>query len=72
MEEALLWIHILAGINGLKLKAFVSDKHADFHLTKHKLMNWSNVDYCDVFIRTLILTAPIHCRGSIAEQVIQC
>ncbi len=26
------------------------------------------VDYCDVFI-TLILTAPIHCRESIDEQV---
>ncbi len=31
------------------------------------------VDYCDAFIRwiwTLILTAPIHCRGSIDEQVV--
>ncbi len=42
-------------------------------------MDWSGVDYCDVFIRlsfwrhpftaehplTLILTAPIHCRASI-------
>ncbi len=29
------------------------------------------VDYCDVFIScwTLILTAPIHCRGSTGEQV---
>ncbi len=29
------------------------------------------VDYCDVLSAgwTLILTAPIHCRGSISEQV---
>ncbi len=28
------------------------------------------VDYCNVFISwTLILTAPIHCRGSIGKQV---
>ncbi len=28
---------------------------------------WSGVDYCDNQL-TLILTAPIHCRGSIGEQ----
>ncbi len=36
-------------------------------------MYWSGVDYCDVL--TLILTAPIHCRGSIddvCEQVMWC
>ncbi len=38
-------------------------------------MNWSHellLDYCDVLsaVWTLILTAPIHCRGSIGEQVI--
>ncbi len=71
---------------------------------EHPLMNWSRVDYCDVFIScldshsdgthslqsihwwtgvvwiivmflsavwTLILTAPIHCRASISEQVMQ-
>ncbi len=27
-------------------------------------MDWSGVDYCDVFM-TLVLTAPIHCRASI-------
>ncbi len=34
----------------------------------------SLVDYCDVLsaVWTLILTAPIHCRGSIAEKVMQC
>jgi len=32
---------------------------------------WLLVDYCDVLsvLWTLILTAPIHCRGSIAEQM---
>ncbi len=32
------------------------------------------VDYCDILsaVWTLILTAPIHCRGSTAEQVMQC
>ncbi len=33
---------------------------------------WITCGYCNVFIScyTLILTAPIHCRGSIGEQVI--
>ncbi len=31
-------------------------------------MDWSGVDY----LWTLILTAPIHCNGSIGEQVMQC
>ncbi len=30
-------------------------------------MDWSAVDYCDVYI----LTAPIHGRGSIAETFLQ-
>ncbi len=32
------------------------------------------MDYCDVLsaVWTLILTAPIHCRASISEQVMQC
>ncbi len=38
----------------LKLKChndvFVSYKHAAFHFTINKLMDWSGVDYCDVFI----------------------
>ncbi len=41
-------------------------------------MDWSVVDYLWIIVMflsavwTLILTAPIHCRGSIAEQVIKC
>ncbi len=30
------------------------------------------MDYCDVFtVWTLVLTAPIHCRASIAETLVQ-
>ncbi len=49
------------------------EKHAQIkHLLQVKtVQNWSGVDYCDVLsaVWTLILTAPIHCRGSAAEQV---
>ncbi len=33
-------------------------------------MDLSGVDYCDVLsaVWTLLLTAPIHCRGSVGEQ----
>ncbi len=41
-------------------------------------MDWSGVDYLWIIVMflsavwTLILTAPIHCRGSIGERVIAC
>ncbi len=41
-------------------------------------MDWSGVDYLRIIVMflsavwTLILTAPIHCRWSIAEQVMEC
>ncbi len=41
-------------------------------------MDWSGVDYLWIIVMflsavwTLILTAPIHCRGSIGEQVMEC
>ncbi len=38
-------------------------------------MDWSAVDYLWIivmFLSTLILTAPIHCRASIAETLMQC
>ncbi len=43
-----------------------------FHFTVESCR--SLVDYCDVLsaVWTLILTAPIHCRGSIGEQVMKC
>ncbi len=61
LEEALLWI--MNAYFGKKLKCldgFVSYKHA---AELESLL----VDYYDVFLSavlTLILTAPIHCRGS--------
>ncbi len=43
--------------SGLKFKrfndGFVFYKHAAFHFTRNELMNWSRVDYCDVFISCL-------------------
>ncbi len=63
--------HILAGNNNLNIKHF---KH-EFVSYKKKIHFICGllVDYCDVFISCLdILTAPIHCRGSIGEQVMGC
>ncbi len=46
-------------------------KHAAFQHSMHYLMDWSGVDYYDVLsaVWTLIVTAPIHCRGFIGVQV---
>ncbi len=63
---------------GSALDGFVSYKHAVFHSTSHYLMDWSCVDLLWIIVMflsavwILILTAPIHCRGSIGEQVMQC
>ncbi len=35
------------------IAGFVSYKHAAFHSSRDELMNWSDVDYCDVFISCL-------------------
>ncbi len=53
-------------LNALMLDWFLSNS---FWL--HKML--SGVDYCDVLpdVWTLILTAPIHCRASIDEQVME-
>ncbi len=76
-----LWTHILARSDGLKIKhlndGFVSYKNAAFHFTRWWLMVWSGVDYLWIIVMflsavwTLILTAPIHCRASIGEQVMK-
>ncbi len=68
---------ILARNNGLKLKdlnkVFVSYKQAAFVFSRHQLIDWRGVDYLWNIVMflsavwTLILTAPIHCRGSIGE-----
>ncbi len=49
-------------------------------LTSHDVNWWTGVEWFYLWIIvmflsavwTLILTAPIHCRGSIAEQVMEC
>ncbi len=48
-------IWILDGSFNLKLvnDEFVSYKHTDFHFTRDELMDWSGVDYWDVFISCL-------------------
>ncbi len=50
---------------------FLTDMQLSLHKTLNDGLEWCGllVDYCDVFIRcwTLILTAPIHCRGSIDD-----
>ncbi len=49
-------------------------EHVTFGFTRCQLMDWSGVDYLWIIVMflsavwTLILTAPIHCRASIAEQ----
>ncbi len=60
------------------LKLFKVKHFNDGLVLLHKtlLMDWSGVDYLWTIVmflsavRSLILTAPIHCRGSIGEQVI--
>ncbi len=69
--------HILVRSHALKLKCikddFFSYKHTAFHVTRHYLMDylWVIVMFLSA-VWTLILTAPIHCRGSIGEQVTYC
>ncbi len=75
LEEALL--RITARSNCLILKSFndgfIYFKQTDF--TRHQLLDWNHVDYLWIFVMflsdvwTLILTAPIHYKGSIGEQV---
>ncbi len=53
---------------------FVSYNQACFHFTIISVMDWSGVDYLWIIVIflsavwTLILAAPIHCRGSISEK----
>ncbi len=76
LEEALFWIMDLyfGQKQPFTVKIYLNDgvvayKQAAFHITR------SCVDYLWIIVmfssvvRTLILTAPIHCRGSIGEQV---
>ncbi len=49
-----------------------------FQFSRHLQIDWSHGDYLRIIVKflaavwILILTAPIHCRGSTGEQVIEC
>ncbi len=71
LEQASLWILDLARWDVLKLKCldeFVSYKYTAFHIIKYQLINWSGVDYCDVFISCL----DSHSDGTHSLQRIHC
>ncbi len=64
----------MARSEGLKLNGGLTVKIMDlfltntvFHFTRHELMDGRGVDSCDVLsaVWTLLLTVPIHCRGSV-------
>ncbi len=74
LEKATLYISISDGLElnkNVLMSLFL--KNTSFHIKY--LMDWSGVDYLWVIMMflssvwTLILTAPIHCRASIGEQV---
>ncbi len=72
LVEVMLWICILARRRGLMLKhldGFVSYKYPQ------DVNWWTGAMWIIVMflssVWTLILTAPIHCRGSIDEQVME-
>ncbi len=74
-ESVIIDTHILVKKN-LMMDLFLRNTALCF--TKHQLMDWSGVDYLWIIamllsaVWTLILTAPIHCRGSIGEQLMEC
>ncbi len=77
MDSFFALLRITARRNCLILKSlnegFVYFKQADF--TRHQLLSWNHVDYLWIIVMflsdgwTLILTAPIHYKWSIGEQV---
>ncbi len=61
LQQVLLWIHIwVKNILMLDLFQLLSSPDVNW---------WTGVLWC--FYQTLILTAPIHCRASIAETLMQ-
>ncbi len=52
--------------------------NTQFYFSRRYFMDWSCVDYLWIIVMllsaawTLIVTAPIHCRGSIGEKVMEC
>ncbi len=76
LEKAMLWIEEAVVWRQQCLNnGFVYYKHAAFCFTMHSFLDWHRVDYFWIIVMflsavwTLILTAPIHCRGSTGEQV---
>ncbi len=68
-----LWTSILSRRNSLKI-CFLKTHSCSLHITLIDGLEWCGllVDYCDILsaVWTLILMAPIHCRGPIGEQVV--
>ncbi len=67
MERGLVWTEKIWTLKKKMMDLFLTN--TDFHY------NWSCVDYLCIIVFlsavwTLILMAPIHCRGSTGEQVI--
>ncbi len=75
LKKAMFWrtkerdrgLPILARNNGLKLK----HPNDEFVYYKHSLFRWIIVMFLSA-VWTLILTAPIHYRWSISEQIMSC
>ncbi len=66
--------HILAGNNNLNIKHFKHECLKNFLKKKNTFFAdclWIIVMFLSA-VWTLILTAPIHCRGSFGEQVMGC
>ncbi len=65
LEEALLWVMDLYFVQKWPFKV----KHLNNRFVSLNIFErvWINVMFLAVW--TLILTAPIHCRGPIGEQV---
>ncbi len=70
-----LWTGILSRRDGLNLSALMMDLFlTNMQLSLHKMLidGLKSVVWIIMFLSavwTLILMAPIHCRGSIGEQV---
>ncbi len=74
-EEVILWTEDSYFSHKQRLEFKPSDLyicflHSTYNFSLQKMLN--DVEYCDVFYQTLILTAPIHCRASIADTLMQC
>ncbi len=78
LEEALLWIMDLYFVQKFEIKnLFKMNLFLTNSFRFHKMLT-DVLDWCGLLVMllsavwNLILTAPIHCRAYIAEQVMQC